>query len=532
MWSARAVTRPLAAIRTQVKCFTSNDISECPLQAGGGMAETEALSDDIMALRHYMNEVMVRREDVLNLKRWHWEILSGLLKQLQHRLSGDSPLLESMNDYAVLLQTERGDVLPRARSFDLAHTLHASLAGARKLIKPAAQVNVTASLQADLPRLWTGQPELLEALFRHLLVIGLKRTRAGFVCLRVHAPTSSSERLYVTFEDSGPAIPTWQLRQWLAPAKEETPPVSMDEEISWLLVARLFRRLGGDISGTSFEGGGLSLEGSLTMTAEESPPVHKSASLIPMTVHDAQPAVLLVEGESRRRLAPQFEAARYRVLTAASHAQMVEWSGVLPISALILNFAFADDGQDALRKLTHMREEGVLGDIPFWAIADVDSLNSLNDRLRQAIAEPLMLPLKPELLRRLSAELKTDPRRFYWAHDVQLRQEFSEAVKKSLPQMDALLGLQIAELLPLIDALARGERAGDLLHGAHAVKSAALNLGYFRLAGLMGQIEHASKRRDALPAHNWALIAGILRESGFMDAAGDQNPAQRGATSS
>lgn len=85
-----------------------------------------------------------------------------------------------------------------------------------------------------------------------------------------------------------------------------------------------------------------------------------------------------------------------------------------------------------------------------------------------------------------------------------------------LSELNIEIAEQIDRLEKMLDAMAQAEAQPLIIEQAHAVKSAALSLGYFRLAALMAQIEHAVKEKQFRnsPMH-WATIADCLRGSGF-----------------
>ncbi len=113
---------------------------------------------------------------------------------------------------------------------------------------------------------------------------------------------------------------------------------------------------------------------------------------------------------------------------------------------------------------------------------------------------------------------------FYHAADLELQDDLSTRIVAEMPQFTRALFAQFALVADIARAVASGESAlKELADQAHAVKSAALSLGYFRLSGLMDGAEHAARTHAfaALPG-NWLVIAEVTeaatQEGALADA--------------
>lgn len=526
-FSARCITRPLLAIRRQIECFKEHDINFCPLPPHTPTRETAELAASIADLRRHLDNTMVPKETIIHLRGWHWEVLSGLLTGLRYRIPADSPLLEDLSDYALLLQTERGDILPTPTPFRLLDTLASSLTSARRTYPPDARVNLTASAHPALPPQWMGHGEVMEALMRHLLLIGLKRTRKGFVCLRLesqqHALFAHNQLLHIRYEDSGPPIQQGQLHQRLSPGKDTAPPADLMHDISWLLVARLVKRLGGSITGNSGPVRGIMLELSLPMAVHAAPAAPIAPGNAAFTSPHLHPPLILVverDKEIRKTIARFFAQMQCDVFMVDTHAQAVEIAPILPFSAIMLNALLAHVGEDVTRRLRHLMEDGMMPTIPLWVMLAKSSFIEFDYWRRCGASELLLQPLQPDILRRLCANLATLDTSFYEQHDLDLRRDLPLAAHDAMPHMNRLLAEQIAQAQLSLEGCSEGAIDNETVHQIHAVKSAALTLGYFRLAGLMGQIEHArASQIFATYPDNWRIVMDVLKSSNFATVA-------------
>lgn len=509
---ARGISLPLAALRQQMECMRSNSSSLCLLPEAGMAQEIHAVSDELAALRRHFDTTTVPRETLSHQRQWHLGVLSGLLSMLRARLSAESPLVDYLSDYALLLQGESGDILPPARDFDLALVADKALASARTLQPPDARINLTVSLQPGIHRYFNGQPGLLEALLRHLLIIGLKRTSSGVVLLRIEQVEEDAPlqcNLRITMQDSGPPIQRGQLQQWLL---GEGPPHRLSTDISWLLAARLFKRLGGALSGNS-KADGLALEGRLALAPREGAihSVHATAG------RHVMPALVLVVENNKaevvalRRLCAEVNATAFIV---GSHQMALEWVPLLPFSAIILNADMADASEDAARRLARLPKDNAIPPTPLWLMTTRLSNRDFEHWCRQGINDLLLKPIQPRKLSEMLQRCPAQDEDYYLTRNHQLQLEIGTDYDDGA--MTNMLAQQVQQIDPVLEALAKHQvhiNGRDLAHG---VRSAALTLGYLHLAALMGQIEHAhSAAHGSLSAENCNIVRQLLRDIPF-----------------
>jgi HPt (histidine-containing phosphotransfer) domain-containing protein len=229
----------------QIKHFTQPVV---PLALGKLTSEADALDKELTNLKKYLAHSAVPRAQADAIRDWHHKIISELVSSLRQNIKSDSPIVHELEDYALMLQTEKEIDLPLPQNFSLPQVFEDAVAAARAIHPLKSNVYLTASLHTVLRKEWSGQGHLLAILLRHLLLIALRRTRSGLVCLRLEA--GKTRRSYIgqtsvtiILEDSGPSIQVWQLQQWLHPFQNDAPPVETSYDISWVLVGRLFHLL-------------------------------------------------------------------------------------------------------------------------------------------------------------------------------------------------------------------------------------------------------------------------------------------------
>lgn len=294
-------------------------------------------------------------------------------------------------------------------------------------------------------------------------------------------------------------------------------------DISWLLVARLAKRLGGSITGNSGPVRGITLELSLPMNIHVAPAIPVSAGNVTFTSPHLHPPLILVvehDKEVRKTIARLFSQMQCDVFMVDTHAQAIEIAPILPFSAIMLNAMLAHVGEDVTRRLRHLMEDGMMPTIPLWVMLAKSSFIEFDYWRRCGASELLLQPLQPDILRRLCASLPTLDISFYEQHDHDLRRDLPLAAHDAMPHMNRLLAEQIAQAQLSLAGCSEGAIDNDTVHQIHAVKSAALTLGYFRLAGLMGQIEHArASQIFATYPDNWRIVMDVLKSSNFATVA-------------
>ena len=519
---ARAIARPLQALHAQIECLKENDVAFCPLAPHFLTKEIQELASAIAELRTHLASTRVSKSHLANVRGWHLTLLSGLIAGLKQRIGSDSPLAEYLANYALFLQADRGELPPPPCVFSLASVLDLSVRSARRTHAPDGQVALTTSVQSGIPKQWLGQPETVEALLRHLLLIGLKRTQRGFVNLRIElvpaAIDVTSPSLHILYEDSGSLIQQWQLHYWLAATRDDAPPVSLPHDISWLLLARLVKRLGGTISGQSGRDNGIALEILFPVTIPLAQELPASTQPFLPYAHSHPPLVLVAESDKEHRtlLATLLKEAGCDFILVNTHAQLIELAPQLPVAAILLQPDAISTIEHSVRRLCQLMDSGLLAKTPLWIAVEAISGESINYWKELGAEELLLTPIQTTAIKHACAKLAPPDACFYQAVDERVRQDLSEDILAAMPAMNRMLGEQIAQVEPLIDAFAKGDAPPLVVHQAHAVKSASLALGYYRLAALMDQIEHASSTRmfSSFPA-NWTMIARILRQAGF-----------------
>ena len=178
---------------------------------------------------------IVPQVSVLQWRNWYSHLFARLLSSLQSKLDADSLILQQLNDYALLLQTECKRDLPAPELFDIGEVLEQCLKRVHQQ-HTRTSVLIKAQLQPGMPRVWQGHPALIQALLCHLLLLAVDRTVEGVVFLRLEADADAGMRmihwLRIKLEDSGPPLQRWQLREWLADRSDNQPPISPMQDFS------------------------------------------------------------------------------------------------------------------------------------------------------------------------------------------------------------------------------------------------------------------------------------------------------------
>lgn len=524
---ARYMNTSLTLIKKYVKQLQDNNNPAFTLSPAIAAEETVQLVSAIEGLYAHITCSRVTRALLAARQNWHLDIMSTLVSTIASHSSIGSALLQQANDYELFAEIERGSEHTTEQLFNIEKVLAASVASVKREFVLNDKINLTASIQSDMPRVWQGNAEMLETLLRHLLLICLRRTTSGFICLRLEAsrpgPLMQSQLLYIKLEDSGSAIQPWQLNQWLDTSLENTARISGEYEISWILAARLFRHLSGGVSAESPASGGLQLYGWLPFSLPDLPVPHDydgmqerfcewNANLLNLRI------ILLVEPRTHYHgeLTTLFAGEGYQLFIVTSNARALDIAPVLPFSAVILSSKGVKDKEAFCDRIYHLMQEGLMAQIPVWLIVPKKTFDTTDDLHSPGVTAILPRPFDPEVVSQLCLGLKAPYNNFYRIYNEYLRNDLPSVTTASLPRLNHMLAAQVGRLDPLIRMLAQGEHPADAMQQAHAVKSAALTLGYFRLAALMGEIEYAVIHNSfAANLHNWVIIRDALQTAGM-----------------
>jgi|GEM_PF-5235540 len=505
---AAFVNRSLLEIYEYTGQLKANNAISCPVLQ---VKEIKELAKTITDLHQDMKAKRITFAHFDDTRNWHLDLISTLVTLIASHTRQGSPLLDYANDYELLVQIERGSRNKMITTFNLEEVLARAIANVKKEFTFHRQINFTASLQAGIPMLWKGDDEMLETLLRHLLLISLRRTSSGFVFLRLESSHPKqwmqAPSLSIKLEDSGSAVQPWQLKQWLDTGFETPIPLNNIQEISWILVTRLAHAMGGSGLAESPASGGLTYTALLPFAFPDTylPP---SAAMEPETPHqDVFPLKILLmvatQSPHQQALNELLESKGYRIFKVSSNAKALEIAPVLPFSALILEME-ANAALEYADRLSYQMQEGTLATLPIWVKGTAAHTSN-------SISAYLPRPYHPEAIYQLCNTLKPCSQGFYHSVNAQIRLEMPPASLLSLPSLNAMLANQINELLPTLEMLSHADYPSQATHQIHAVKSAALTLGYFRLAALMGEMEYAILHRsfNSYP-ENWGIIGEIL----------------------
>ncbi|MES2984717.1 MAG: hypothetical protein V4735_05985 [Pseudomonadota bacterium] len=519
----RAITLSLKALQEQVECLTNNDFSVCTVVPPMTTVETAGLAASITAFRTHLAIDTLPRAELKQTRNWYCQIVSGLLMTLRQRLDAQSPLIDTVEHYELLLQMEWGNALPSPVVFDIARLLKASVAAARAEMPRNDQVHVSVSLQSSIQHEWLGHPDIIRSLLKHLLLIALRRTRVGAVCLRLEVDAepgfAQQHMLRLKLEDSGPPLQRWQLRQWLDQVKDDVPTINLNQDFSWVLTGRLFHYVGGGATAQTEPAGGLTLMGwvPLLKPHDAVAPVASKARAV-TTHHTLPPLVMAVEeqAEKRRETRAHLEQAGCRVFMLETHAQALEWAPALPFSAILLNGFLADTRTIVARRLRTLADEGLMPSIPLWAMVAQASVPEQTAWQEAGVSALVSVPMQQDRLQALCRQLHAPTPGFYQVYDAHLHGDFPSSVIMRLSELNREMASQVAQVETIMARMARGEMPVGASEDIHAVKSASLTLGYFRLSALMTEIERAiTVDGFAQEPKHWEIIAQSLQLAGF-----------------
>ena len=205
-----------------------------------------------------------------------------------------------------------------------------------------------------------------------------------------------------------------------------------------------------------------------------------------------------------------FEPLGCHLFMVDDHAQAMVWAPVLPFSALVLNGSLPDARSMVVKRLQNLAEENLMPHVPIWVMVSTQTADAEKQWRDAGVSTLLMQPLKRALLELLCTELPLPDGNFYSAYDAHLQGDFPASILPRLPELNMEIGRQLRQLHRMLLTLP-SLQTEQLIQQAHAVKSASLSLGYFRLAALMAEIEHALANNafEDRPQH-WKFIADVL----------------------
>lgn len=511
--SAKAIAASLAALEQQIACFAQQEYAHCNTLPPMTTQETQSLESTIRAFRDQLAIITLPRSQLLRQRQHYHALLGTALATVRRHSSADAPLLGVLANYELLLQLEQESKLPNPQQFELATVLKSAVNLARKEHGSASShVHIQATVQSKLPPQVTGYPHLLQMLLKHLLLVSLGRQKQGAIFLRIEEG-ASPYALRIQLEDSGTMVQAWKLKQWFSPPFEATTGTT-EEGISWLLSGWLFFYLGGEASATyDGERKRLRMQGNLPIGL----PQHNIAPSTSEIEKEPAPLLLVVEPAAAMQDTLRALVANEggRCFFVEDHAQALEWGAALPFSAFLCNAGLPDVGLLAACRLQHLMQEGIVRPAPLWVMLTSTRLRETEPWIEAGAEALLPLPLDPAQLHTVCAQLQRQPEGFFQAYEESLHAELPEQIKTRLSELNREIGMQIHTLLSLMESWVE-TAPPKWCDQVHAVKSAALSLGYFRLAALMAQIEHAlSSQPQPLTASHWADILRCLRSSGF-----------------
>lgn len=525
---AGSISRPLHDFERQVLLLASGRHGATDVTAAQMTQETSRLFQAIAQLRVDLMATMLPRGQVEAMRRWQDDRLDGLLALLRSRLPDDAALLPCIADYA-LLQHLGQIPMNYSERFELQRVADHALASVRRLYPCNPDLHLTLSLKSSMPRLWQGDSAVMEALLRNLLLIALRRTSSGMVCLRLEDGQSAAggeSILFFTLEDTGPEMHTGRINKLLQDAKEGVSDSSEPIEISWLATARIVDVLGGVIHRCESPGG-LALRGWVRLSPLAGEEAAAEPAAYRQSPMEGAPLVMIVEddrvnSEAQRGL---LEKLGCLVLAVSNGAQALEWVPVLPVSMIILDQMLPDmTGVMVAKKLQAMMESHAIARVPLVALSSADTLQLRDAWAKIRMERVILKPLGFDTARSLRAAMPPMDTAFYAQHDNAVIRHLSPVLRPRANELRDMLQTQLAQYC---DAMRRMQTGNDAAMQAHAVKSGALTLGYERLAACMDMIEHDLRHKGGafVTANAQALLA-------CLSASSLQNPAQLVALSS
>lgn len=170
-------------------------------------------------------------------------------------------------------------------------------------------------------------------------------------------------------------------------------------------------------------------------------------------------------------------------------------------------------GPELAKKLFAMMHGDSMIDVPIWALTASDTTEDREAWKKAGVTTILLKPLRRETLVPLIRPLQPSDPRFYIRHDVD-EHAFPVHILEKLPDLTREMARQINTLT---QALSRQATQKETSEAAHAVKSAALTLGYTRLAACMDAFEHAlrngaqiSEREDIAEIEHLLQLTALL----------------------
>lgn len=513
--AAKHISEPLQDLYTQVECLLRHERTECKLPTATQTMETAMLFGAITELRASLQSSMVPSSDMENLHQWYRGVIFGLIAMLRRRLPENSPILPAVADYALLLRLESGATMPKPAIFSLSQVCDRAFASAKRIQTPAPEVYPALSIKAGTPDFWMGHEELVESLLRNLLIISFAQSQRGSVRLRLedsNDPVTQQKIISFSLSDTSAAGSAGVFQATLNRYADTLNATSKPLDISWALAARLPTVLGGSLTSQARQEGHLLL-GHIRINHVLRKEEISQASNEP--VSSSMPLVMLVE-DDRMNLVMQrklFEQANCCVFAVRSATEALEWIKLLPFSGVILDTILPDmNGPQLAERIQTLIHGNEIPAMPIWSLSASDSSEDREEWQRTGVAILLLKPLTLEVLMPLVKSLKASDNTFFLKYDI-APQEFSLRIMEQLPQLISEVGRQIQTLCA---HLARHAPTHDSAEAAHALKSAALTLGYGRLAACMDALEHGLRNNNhLLDAENVAVIQRALSQNMF-----------------
>ncbi len=233
------------------------------------------------------------------------------------------------------------------------------------------------------------------------------------------------------------------------------------------------------------------------------------------------PLLLVVESaaDKQQGLIQLLTTLHYTVFMVEDHTQAMAWAPLLPFSALLMNHSLPDARSIVIKLLKNLVEENLMADIPIWLMADSLTAKEEQNWREAGVAMFLTQPLRHATLASLGATMLPPDAFFYTACDTLLQSDFPPSILQRMPELNCEVGKQMRQLQGMLRALPNAADPARVGEHAHAVKSATLSLGYYRLAALAAEIEHAlvNKTFDTM-LHHWQIIADRLDPLVFEQA--------------
>ncbi len=201
--------------------------------------------------------------------------------------------------------------------------------------------------------------------------------------------------------------------------------------------------------------------------------------------------------------------AGYKVFTASTGTEALEWAGVLPFSIITLDSMLPGMSGTAIAAgLKRMIRNGLLGNVAIVALTAENSAAEEEAWRNVGVNNILLKPLSESGIISFSEYIKHTEKGFYLARDTSVDIDLLGYASHRLPEMQKELIAQVLELGRLMDGKTL---IWQISQQAHAVKSASLSLGFYRLSGLAAAIENALKYESpASFSPNFTLIKECL----------------------